>query len=695
MSASIQWLAKWLLDKLISQLRRQRRHLVFLGIVVVCSLMGWLASVGLTDVPIARATSPLLATPPKQPLGSYDYFGKVLSPDEAATLVQTKGLNPHDPKSYLKIGAVHITQKLLDVGENIFFERKIGDTFGLQRVFGFQLGLASILPDLQTAIGAQRGNSTSNLPITLSREIRIGSQVFPQGTRFPTGFDVLKGGTLPIGLKSTGEITCALCHVALTPKGKQLKGLPNGDLAIPFLIALAPNSAAGFARVNLNPLDPRFQGKGNGKIILDSKGQQVKLPDPKIFEQVFDDLVLAVPFGHFESSPDGIFNTTQIPPLFTFKAGPYTAGGEFAVGPFGGLAALTNGVHSSEINLLAAAQRSAETTGIDREVYLGTILQNAPDSTIRLPDRIVKPSEWLRKVAPDLMNAELEDQVPAPGLGSYPNLNPSLLTYNGLVFSPDTRDRSDIANGTFFFANNAMSAWQNSLVPPPNRSRANFNALSSGSVDRGAEVFKSSCLTCHRSPFFTDNKIHPIAEIKTNPARAKSRLKQNALLVAPKMYSLNTPVPIPAKATVLDVPTAGISNQPNQLPNGLLPDGGYKTPSLLGLYLTAPYLHDGGVAVRKNTLAVADNGTYQIMDRSGLGLSGTLSQGILPDASASLRALIDRNLRAQVVRANQSNPALKVSNLDGSGHDFYVEGAQRQQDLINFLLALDDEPGKY
>ena len=693
MSTSIQWLTRCLTKWLTNQLRKQRRQFVFLSIVMVCSLMGWLVSVGLMDVPIARATSSLLATPPKQPLGSYDYFGKVLSPTEAATLVKAKGLNPHDPKSYLKIGAVHITQKLLDVGEKIFFERKIGDTFGLQRVFGFQLGLASILPDMQTAIVGQQGKPTSNLLITLSREIKIGSQVFPQGTRFPTGFDVLKGGILPIGLTPKGEITCAICHVALTPKGQQLKGLPNGDLAIPFLIALAPNSAAGFARLSLNPLDPRFQG--NGKTILDSKGRSVKLPDPTIFEKVFDDLVLAVPFGHFESSPDGIFNTTQIPPLFTFKAGPYTAGGEFAVGPFGGLAALTNGVHSSETNLLAGAQRSAETTGIDREVYLGTVLQNAADPTIRLPNRVVKPSEWLRQVSPDLAQAELEDQVPAPGLGSYPNLNISLLTYNGLVFSPNTRDPSDMASGKFFFANNAMSAWQNSLVPPPNRSRANFNALNNGSVDRGAEVFKSSCLACHRSPFFTDNKIHPIAEIKTNPARAKSRLKQNALLVAPKMYSLDTPVPIPANATVLDVPTAGISNQPNQLPNGLLPNGGYKTPSLLGLYLTAPYLHDGGVAVRKNTLAVADNGSYQILDASGLGLSGTLSQGILPDASASLRALIDRSLRAKVVTANRANPALQVSNLDGSGHEFYVEGAQRQQDLINFLLALDDKPAEY
>jgi hypothetical protein len=420
MSIFIRWPSNWLLNKLVNPLRRQRRQFVFLSIVMVCSVMGWLLSVGLMDVPIARATSPLLVTPPHQPLDSYDYFGKVLSPKEAATLVKSKGLNPRDPKSYLKIGAVHITQKLLDVGEKIFFERKIGDTFGLQRVFGFQLGLASILPDLQTAIVAQQGKSTSNLPIILSHEIRIGSQVFPQGTRFPTGFDVPKRGISPIGLKATGEITCAICHVALTPKGQQLKGLPNGDLAIPFLIALAPNSAAGFARLSLNPLDPRFQG--NGKTIRDSNGQSVKLPDPMIFEKVFDDLVLAVPFGHFESSPDGIFNTTQIPPLFTFQAGPYTAGGEFAVGPFGGLAALTNGVHSSEINLLAAAQRSAETTGIDREVYLGTILQNAADPTLRLPNNIVKPSEWLRQVAPDLAQAELEDQVPAPGLGSYPNL---------------------------------------------------------------------------------------------------------------------------------------------------------------------------------------------------------------------------------------------------------------------------------
>ncbi len=682
MRTSVQWL------------RHQRRRLVYLSLAIFFGVISWFISSGIFQSSIAQATSPLLAPAPKQILGSYDYFGKVLSPAEAAALVRRKGLNPQNPQSYLKIGAVKITQDLLDVGEKIFFERKIGDTFGLQRIFGFGLGLAQILPEVGQAIAAQGGQPTSNLLITLSRDLKIGSQVFPKGAQFPTGFDLSKGGRLPIGIDASGDITCAVCHVAISPQGEPLKGIPNGDLAIPLLVAIAPNSAAGFARLNLNPLDPRFQG--NGKTIIDSKGQSVKLPDPDKFEQAFDDLVLAVPFGHFESSPDGIDNTTQIPPLLTFKAGPYTAGGEFAVGPFGGLAAVTNGVHSSEINLLAAAQRSAETIGIDREVYLGTVLQNAADPRLRLPNQAIKPSDWLRQVAPDLAQAELEDQVAAPGLGKYPNLKISLLTYNGLVFSPATNDATDLAKGNFFFANNAMSAWQNSLVSPPNKSRDNFNALKSGSVDRGAKVFRdASCITCHHAPFFTDNKIHPIAEIKTNPARAQSRLKQNALLVAPKIYSFDTPVPIPANATVLNVPTKGISAQPNLLPKGLLPKGGYKTPSLLGLHLTAPYLHDGGVAVRRGALAVAANGSYQIADPSGLGLSGTLSQGILPDAAASLRALIDRNLRRQVVATNRANPALKISNLDGSGHNFYVDGAQKQQDLINFLLALDNNPATY
>ncbi|WP_264325151.1 di-heme oxidoredictase family protein [Romeriopsis navalis] len=649
--------------------------------------------------PSVQATSPLLAPAPRQILGSYDYFGQVLSPAAAADLVKSNGLNPNNPRSYDQVGAVKITQPLLDAGEKIFLNREIGDRFGLQRVLGFQLGIARILPEVGVAIAQQKGQPTSNLTIKLLRDLQLGSTVFPKGTPIRTGLDLAPKSFLPIGLKLPGDITCAICHVAVSPSGKQLKGVPNEDVAAQILVALSPNSAAGFARLNLNPLNPAFQG--NGKTILDSQGQLVKLPDPQKFEQAFDDLLLAVPFGHFESSPDTINNTTQIPTVFTHGTAPYGWSGESAIGPFGGLSVLNNSVHSSEVNLLAAGQRSAETIGVDPEVYLGVVLQNAADRRLRIPDG-VKPSEWLRKVAPDVNRAELQDQVALPGTGRYPRLQPSLLAFNGLGFSPPTRDRRDIARGKFFFANNAMSAWQDSLQPPANQSASNRDALGNGSVDRGAQVFQdANCASCHIPPFFTDKKIHPIAELGTNPARGESRLATNSILVAPQLYSFDTSVPVRGNAKVLDVPAPQkLFDDDRSLPRDLLPDGGYDTPSLLGLYVSAPYLHDGGVAVSKNALAVGNDGSFQVVDPKGLGLSGTLSQGIPADAANSLRALLDRQLRSSVIQTNQLNPALQVSNLDGTGHGFYVDGTagfsqQQQQDLINFLLALDDNPAQF
>lgn len=672
---------------------RWRQRLFLFILILVASLAAVVLSNSLVKPRATLATEAILQPAPTQQLGDYDYFGKSLTPKEAAQLVSQKGLNPADPVSYQRIGAVEITQDLLDRGEDIFFNRKIGDAFGLQRVFGFGVGLTRIAPEITKAIVDLQGQPTSNLVITLQKDFQIGSRKFPQGSVFPTGLDVEKGAVLPIGLKLTGDLSCAICHVVVSPTGQRLKGVPNGDLAIPFFIALAPNSAAGFARLNFNPLDPQY--KGNGKKIIDSTGQIVELPDPQKFEAAFDDAVLDVPFGNFESSPDAINNTTQIPSNFTFKSDPYLFDGQFAVGPFGGLTAQTNSVYSSEINLLAGAQISAETIGIDPEVYLGTLLQNAADPTLRLPPGApVKPSQWLRKVAPNVKQAELEDQIPAPGTGTYPELQPSLFTYNGLILSPNTNSL-DRAKGPFLFGMNAISAWENSLVPPPNKTPQNQQALANGSVQRGAQIFKDAgCVTCHTPPFFTDNKIHPNSEIGANPARGESRVALNDLLVAPKLYTLNTPVPVPANAEVLDLPTAGISASPTTLPNGLLPDGGYKTLPLRGLYLSAPYLHDGGVAVRTGAIQVTANG-ITVVDSTGLGLTGTLSQGIPADSASSLRALIDQGLRAQVIAANQANPSLVRSNLDGTGHNFYVNDVAKQTDLINFLLALDDNPGQY
>lgn len=678
---------------------RMRQGASLFALIGMASGVAVFASTYLTQTQAGLSSEDLLRPAPTQPIGSYDYFGTVLSPQQAAELVTSRGLDPSDPVSYQRVGAVQITPQLLASGENIFFNHKIGDTFGLQRVFGFGAGFARILPEVREAIDDLNGQPTSDLHIRLRKDLTVGSRVYLAGSMLDTGLDVAPGASFPVGLNRNGNLTCAVCHIAINPMdGKRLKGVPNGDLNIALLIALSPNTAAGFARLDLDPLDPSFQG--SGKTIINSQGEQVTLPDPIKFEQAFDDAVLDVPFGNFESSPDGINNTTQIPNLFTFKSGPYAADGQFAVGPFAGLSAITNAVHSSEINLLAAAQLSAQTGGVDSEVYLGVALQNAADPRIRLPEGApVKPSEWLRVVAPDPNKAELEDQIPAPGTGSYPELLPSLFTFNGLIFSPDT-GKKDPASGPFLFAVNAMAVWQNSLVPPPNRSAQNQQALVSGSVQRGSQVFQqANCASCHVSPFFTDNQIHPIAEIGTNPARAQSRLAINDLLVAPKLFTFNTPVPVPADAEVLDIPTEGISASPTTLPNGLLPDGGYKTTSLRGLYLSAPYLHDGGAAVRAGTLQVAADG-ITVVDPSGLGLPGTLVLGIPADAASSLRAMVDRDLHSQVTAVNQANPALVRDNLDGTGHAFYVDPAAgftytQQNDLINFLLSLDDNPGQF
>jgi len=696
---------------------RQYRKTFFFFLTLLFCCIGILLSHAFIQ-PKALAISQLLAPAPKQPIGFYDYFGKLLSPQKAQRLVRQRGLDPNDPVAYQKVGAIEITQQLIDRGEQIFFNRKIGDTFGLQAVFGFGEGLSLVFDEIKAAVIALKGQPTSNLVIKLQKDLVLGSQTFPAGTSIPTGLDVpglnISSVPFPVGLLPTGNITCAVCHAALSPQGEIAKGVPNNDLANQILIALSPNTAAGFARLNFDPLDPKFKVNGTGKTIIDSKGQTVQLPDPDVFERAFDDAVLAVPYGNFESSPDRIDNTTGIPSVFTFKSGPYAAGGEAAVGPFGGVSALSNAVHSSEINLLAAYQLAEQAIGIDPEVYLGTILQNAAVPQLRLPPGApVKPSEWLRRVAPDPKQAELEDQLPLPGAGEPPNVRPSLLSYNGLVFSPDTNKPNDIASGSFMFADNAMAAFQNSLVPPPNKSEANKAALASGSVERGARIFKQAeCATCHIPPFFTDNAIHPIQEIKTNPERSKSRLGLAKLLVPPQMYTLDTPVPVPATATVLDVPTEGISDSPTTLPDGILPKGGYKTTSLRGLYASAPYLHDSGVAVRAGAIALASH-SVQIIDSTGLGLPGTLNrikrdnvtQKNIPDpanadAANSLRALVDRDLRRQVIAANRADPRLVLSNLDGTGHRFYVDpkagySIKDQTDLVNFLLALDDHPGEF
>jgi hypothetical protein len=150
---------------------------------------------------------------------------------------------------------------------------------------------------------------------------------------------------------------------------------------------------------------------------------------------------------------------------------------------------------------------------------------------------------------------------------------------------------------------------------------------------------------------------------------------------------------------VLDVPTDITPQKAQQLAFGINnPAGGYKVPSLIGLYLTAPYLHDGGVAASASALKQDErDGQFVVANPQELGMAGTLEQYIFPDPKASLRVLVDRNLREATVAANQAHPDLQQSNVDGSGHAYWVDAkadftTEEQTDLIQFLLSLDDRP---
>ncbi len=102
----------------------------------------------------------------------------------------------------------------------------------------------------------------------------------------------------------------------------------------------------------------------------------------------------------------------------------------------------------------------------------------------------------------------------------------------------------------------------------------------------------------------------------------------------------------------------------------------------------------------KKALLINSDGTFAVVKPDQLGLMGTLARGDLPDPANSLRALVDKDLREQVVAANQNSPELLNSNLDGRGHPYYVDATtgfspQEQADLVNSLLSLDDNPGEF
>jgi hypothetical protein len=663
------------------KLMRLRIIITLVALIGLVSFLGYQIELTLPANPpdIYATYTPLTQSAPRG-VGSYDVLGQTITSQEAEQLLQTEaGRQRLSPEN----GAVEITEDLINFGRKMFYQ----ETFGNEVLFTDIVGIIDGplgLGKLSRSILALQGQPTSNLQVTLDEAVALGDRTFPAGTVISTGLDVPKGSLFPVGLvnhldrgKLRVGITCALCHAAVNEQtGRILEGATNTDINLGVLLAMATNSAALFRQTDVNP----NQVPPGEQTYLTGDGESAQLPDPQIMEDAVDAAFLSWPPGNFVSNGDLVNNSAKIPSSYTHEAFPYAWSGVASIGWFHGLTTLNNAVFGLNADPTTTADAAPKILGIDKEVYLGTMFQNAARAKFRLPDGD-RPSEFVEQVDPTPGAPGINWTIKMP---EYPK--GTLFMQNGLMAATP---------GYLVAAQlNAMSAWQNTLAPPPTTPTSDL-----ASIQRGAKVFdRANCASCHSGRYFTNHRVIAQREIKTEPARAPASQKFAEEFVPPDTYAPNVPVPLPPDPTVLPVPTEITPQEDIELAYAQSdPAGGYKVTKLIGAYLHAPYLHDGGVAASAIALSQDSDGWFYIAQPNQIGMVGTFMQGIRPNAAASLRMLVDRTLRQPMIAANRTNSDLQRSHVSGEGHEYWVDREagfepQEQTDLINFLLAIDDDP---
>ncbi|MFS0920845.1 electron transport protein [Brevibacillus centrosporus] len=599
----------------------------------------------------------------------FDVWGRSVSREEAEDLKKTS-----EGRKLLSSdnGAIEVTNELLTLGREAFYKETFGNEVFLTDILGIVNGPLT-LSNFAKAIMELKGEGTTNLRVELAQTVTVGGKNFKKGEKIDTGLDVPKGAYAPLGMPvSYAEgrpkvgISCAACHATVDRKTKMVvEGVPNTDLNAGLLLALATNSTAYFTHAQIDDLK-KYLNNLDGTV-KDSKGKESPLPNPKVLEDAVDSTFLKWAPGNFDSTIDLKSNPSQIPDSFTSGDHPYGWSGFAAAGPFKGLSVFSNNVHAQNSDSLSQSEISGPLFGIDKEVYLGTILRNAANPKYRFtPERGMKPSQFFAAVDPTPGVPGVNEMVKPP---TFPNV--SVMAPDGLYLSSPGYRVAEQVNG--------MAAWQNTLVPPQRLEKA----PSKETVEMGTNVFqRAGCITCHAGSAYTNHRVISANVIRTDPSRAKALKKTEKIFVDPVFYPPNTPVPVPPGSRTIQVPTQHLDKEQIEMgfAHGKSP-GGYKVPSLIGLYWSAPYLHDGGVAVGPDV-------------NRDVGMAGTLLKGVEPAPANSLRALVDKELRKNVITANQASKDLQFTHTKGIGHEFWVDAStgftrEEQDALIQYLLSLD------
>lgn len=642
------------------------RRIILLGLVL--ALVG---AVGIA-LTLQRDYAPMpldseILNPERLPLAAaYDILGRAVPSAEAETLRTTdEGRRLLLPAS----GAVAIDEALVRQGREAFYRETWGNEIFLSDVVGLFDGAVSSL-ELALSLAELRGGGTTDLRVRLSRDVKVGLRQYRAGEIVSTGLDVPRGEYVPLGLRMFYDrgrvrvgVTCALCHASVDPaSGRVVEGVPNTDLASGLLLALSANPSALFPQTGIGSLNA--YGTRPDNIVRTSTGRSEILPDPEGLEPAVRAMLGAWPPGSFDTTIDAANNPTSIPTLFTAGAHPYGWSGQAAIGPFRGLSALNNAMHGLGADTMTAAVAAPQLLGIDTEIYLGTILQRAVSPDFRFDTRDGrKPSELLWTADPTQGSPGVTRLVVMP---SFPAA--TYLTTNSLVM---TRPGETVNR-----LNDALSAFQNRLRPPPLA-----GPPPAAVIERGRAAFdRAGCLACHSGPALTSNRVWPASVIGSEPSRARAYLRTEAGIGKPVVFAPDTPVPLPDEPRLLPVPVPD-EGQLKLAWGHNRTGGGYKVMHLQGLRWSAPYLHDGGVAMGPDPERVA-------------GVPATVMAGRAPDPRNSLRALVDRGWRARVVAANRDSTEAKLARVTGEGHAYWVDAEAGFSDedrdaLVAYLLSID------
>ncbi|QYO64198.1 hypothetical protein [Leptolyngbya sp. 7M] len=365
----------------------RRSILILLIVILAAASLGYALELSLpTRAPLLSSTLTPSALPTAQEVGSYDVMGISVDRATAEQLLQTEaGRIELAPEN----GAVAITEDLINLGRDAFYRETFGNEYFFTDVLGAIDGPINLI-SVSKAILALKGQPTTNLQIVLDRDVTVGGRKFPAGTVLNTGLDVAAGSLIPLGMQIHKQgakirvgLTCALCHASVDmASGQVVEGAPNADLNTGLLQAFGTNSAAMFRQTGVNPLTIPV---GN-RAYINAAGEVDHLPDPEVLEAAVDAQFLSWPPGNFDSTPDNVNNPSQNPSSYTFQSYPYGWSGFSAVGWFHGLSTLNNNVHATNSDPTTGSYASQALLGMDKETYLGVILQNSANPLFRLPE---------------------------------------------------------------------------------------------------------------------------------------------------------------------------------------------------------------------------------------------------------------------------------------------------------------------